>query len=109
MTGFGFSAGAKPLAEQVQVVALYEPKDGQIAHLHIVTTLGDAAPLSPQEAIDEAKRRASRHHRNVEALEVALSNQAEHGQAPYRIDPATKSFVALPQGRPAQGQAPSAS
>lgn len=97
------------MGEHVQIVALYEPRDGQIAHLHMVTTLGDAAPLSPQEVIDDAKRRASRHHRNVEALEVALSNQAEHGQAPYRIDPATKSFVALLPARPVRGQAPNAS
>lgn len=109
MTGFGFSADAKPLAEHVQIVALYEPKDGQIAHLHMVTTLGDAAPLSPQEAIDEAKRRAGRHVRDVEKLGVALSNKAEHGQAPHRIDPATKSFVALPQERPARGGESSAS
>lgn len=109
MTGFGFSAGAKPLVERVQVVALYEPRDGQIAHLHMVTTLGDAAPLPPQEVIDEAKRRAGRHHRNVGELEVALSNQAEHGQAPHRIDPATKSFVALPAARPVRGRPPNAS
>lgn len=108
MTGFGLSAGAKPLAEHVQVVALYEP-DGRIAHLHMVTTLGNAVPLSSEKAIDEARRRASRHHRDVDALAVALSNQAEHGQAPHRIDPVTKAFVALPQARAPRGQAPSAS
>ena len=108
MIGFGSSAGAKPLAEHVQVVALYEPANGHIAHLHMVTTLGDAEPLAPEEAIDEARRRAGRRLRNVEKLEVALSNKAEHCQG-HRIDPATKSFVALTQERPGRGKAPSAS
>ena len=107
MIGFGSSADAKPLAEHVQVVALYDPASGDIAHLHMVTTLGDAEPLAPHEAIEEAKRRAGRRLRNVEKLEIALSDKAEHGQAPHRIDPATKSFVAVTQERP--GRAPSAS
>lgn len=109
MIGFGSSAGAKPLAEHVQVVALYEPANGHIAHLHMVTTLGDAKPLAEEEAIEEARRRAGRRLRNVEKLEVALSNKAEHGQGPHRIDPATKSFVALSQEQPGRGQTPSAS
>ena len=46
MIGFGSSADAKPLAEHVQVVALYDPASGDIAHLHMVTTLGDAEPLA---------------------------------------------------------------
>lgn len=100
MIGFGSSADAKPLAEHVQVVALYEPASGAIAHLHMVTTLGDAEPLAPHEAIEEAKRRAGRRLRNVERLELAFSDKAEHGQAPHRIDPATKSFVAVTQERP---------
>ncbi len=109
MIGFGSSADAKPLAEHVQVVALYEPANGHIVHLHMVTTLGDAEPLAPEEAIGEARRRARRRLRNVENLEVALSNEAQHGQGPHRIDPATKSFVALTQDRSRQGEAPSAS
>lgn len=109
MIGFGFSADAKPLVEHVQVVALYEPANGHIAYLHMVTTLGDAKPLAPQEATEEARRRAGRRLRNVEKLEVALSSKAEHGQAPHRIDPDTKSFVALVQERPSRGQPPNAS
>ena len=41
MIGFGSSADAKPLAEHVQVVALYEPANGHIGPRSLVREAED--------------------------------------------------------------------
>jgi hypothetical protein len=47
MIGLGMSAGKTiPSVEHVQVVALYDPNNGRIMHLHMVTTLSGATPLT---------------------------------------------------------------
>jgi hypothetical protein len=100
MIGLGMSAGKNiPAVEHVQVVALYDPNSGRIVHLHMVTTLSGATPLTQEEALAEAKTRACRRNPNLEGLAVALSNDAEHGRRPHSIDPQTKAFVPLPNDK----------
>lgn len=96
MVDLGMSAGKNiPSVEHVQVVALYDPNSGRIKHLHMVTTLSGATPLTQAEAIAEAKTRACRRNPKIEDLAVALSNDIEHGRRPHCIDLKTKSFVPL--------------
>jgi hypothetical protein len=98
--GFGLAAGMKIISvEHVQVVALYDPESGKIVHLHTVTTLTGGTPPTHEAAIAEAKLRATRRNRNIDGLAVALSNDAEHGRLPHRIDPKTKVFVPIPGSR----------
>jgi hypothetical protein len=93
MTGLGFSTEKNHLTvAHVQVVALYE-SDGTIRHVHTVTTMHGGEPVTQEQATVEARRHASRHHQDSEALAVALSNDVEHGRRPHRIDLNTKSFV----------------
>ena len=99
MTGFGFSAKKNQLTVgHVQVVALYDP-DGTIRHVHTVTTMRGANPVTQDQATAEARRHASRHHGDSDALAVALSNDAEHGRRPHRIDLKTKSFVPVSESK----------
>lgn len=101
MIGFGSSGGAKDFSvTHVQVVALYDPNDGAIKHMHVVSSISGAKPVSQEEAIAEAKKRASHRHANVEHLAVALSNEAEHAHRSYRIDLKTKAFVPLTSAAP---------
>jgi hypothetical protein len=96
MIGLGMSAGTNvPSVEHVQIVALYDPNSGRIKHLHMVTTLSGAIPLTEEEAIVEAKTRACRRNPAIDDLAVALSNDIEHGRRPHCIDPNTKAFVPL--------------
>ena len=96
MIGLGMSAGKNnPSVEHVQVVALYDPDSGRIKHLHMVTTLSGATPVTQEDAIAEAKRLACRRIPNIESLAVALSNDVEHGRLPHCIDSKTKAFVPL--------------
>jgi hypothetical protein len=97
MIGIGLTAGMTIIsAEHIQVVALYDPESGRIVHLHTVTTLTGGTPPTHEAAIAEAKLRATRRNPHVDGLAVALSNDAEHGRLPHRIDPKTKAFVPLP-------------
>lgn len=84
-----------PVEEHVQVVAFYDPANGKIIHLHMVTTFGGIAPLTGDEAIAEAKAQARRRNPDIDRLAIALSNDAEHGRSPHSIDPHTSAFVPL--------------
>lgn len=98
MIGIGLTKGMNIISvEHVQVVALYDPESGRIVHLHSVTTLTGGTPPTHEAAVAEAKLRATRRNRNVDGLDVALSNDAEHVRLPHRIDPKTKAFVPLPR------------
>ncbi len=97
MIGFGMSGGEHlPSVEHIQVVALYDAS-GKIVHLHTVTTLSGAVPLSEDEVIAEAKISAKQRNANIEHLAIALSNNAEHVQFPHYIDPKTKAFISIPK------------
>lgn len=94
MIGSGTSLPQVPTeVEHVQVVALYDPRDGTIRHLHTVTTLAGATPLTEHEATAEAKAHAERRHGSLDQLEVALSNDVEHARSAQCIDPSTRHFV----------------
>ena len=96
MIGVGMSAGKDPLSvEHVQIVALYEPANGTIKHLHMVTTIAGATRTPQDEVIAEARERARRRNPNVEALAVAMSTDVEHSRGMYSIDPKTRAFVQL--------------
>jgi len=96
MIGFGMtSETASYAATHVHVVALYDAASGRILHLHTVTTVGKATPLTQEHAVAEAKAHAVRRKLDLEGLAVAVSNEAQHGMRPHRIDPETRRFVLL--------------
>lgn len=94
MTGLGLTGEkrAHP-AEHVQIVAFYERDTGRIRHMHMSTTIGNAARPTKDQVIADAKSHASRRITNLDALEVALSNDVAHARHPHRIDPSSKKFV----------------
>jgi hypothetical protein len=96
MTGFGFASKKGRLAVQhVQVVALYNPDDGTIKHIHTVTTMQGAKPVAHDQVVSDARCYASRRHKNSDTLAVALSNDVEHARRPHRIDLNSKSFIPI--------------
>lgn len=95
MIGIGMASGRAISVANVQVVALYDRKSGAIKHVHTVTTLAGATPLSESEAVAEARRHAAGRLKNADRLAVAVSSDAQHGRQPHRIDPKTKRFVPL--------------
>jgi hypothetical protein len=99
MIGFGFANGNELSIDHVQVVAFYEPETGDIRHVHTVTTIRGAKRVSEDQALAEAKKFASRHHKNVESFAVAFSNDPRHAHSPHRIDPKTTAFVPVTRER----------
>ena len=95
----GFAGKNHLSVDRVQVVALYDPKNGRIRHIHAVTTLRGAKPVTEEQVISDARRYASRRHKNSDRLPVALSNDAEHISRPHRIDLKTKSFVPISRSK----------
>jgi len=94
MIGFGTSSSANIIAvRHVHVVALYDGRTGTIKYLHTVTTLGNETPLSRAEVVTQAKANAARHLPDVDQLEIATSEDPNHGLSTHRIDLATKNFV----------------
>ena len=94
MIGFGFSSEKSRLSvEHVQVVALYDPNDGTIKHVHSITTMRGSKRVTEEEAVSDARTHARRRRMNSGTLAVALSNDVEHARRPHRIDLKLKSFV----------------
>ncbi|KAA8884487.1 hypothetical protein F3087_33330 [Nocardia colli] len=88
------SAGSAPAVESTLVVALYEPKTGQIRHLHSVTVFRGAQRTDEAEAIEAAKQSAAKYHDDAAHLAVATSDDPRY-LSPHRIDPSTGQFVPL--------------
>jgi hypothetical protein len=106
----GFAGKNHLSVDRVQIVALYDPKNGKIRHIQAVTTLRGAKPVTEEQVISDARQYASRRHKNSDRLAVALSNDAEHISRPHRIDLKTKSFVPISRGEkpsPKKKQKPS--
>jgi len=97
MIGFGFAKGQELSVEHVLIVAFYEPDSGEIRHIHTVTTIRGAKRATQDEAIAEGRQSAARHHKTVDALGIALSEDAAHSRTPHRIDPKTKAFIPVPR------------
>ncbi|MFC9438191.1 hypothetical protein [Nocardia sp. NPDC057030] len=76
------------------MVALYEPRTGQIRHLHSVTVFRGAQRADEAEAIEAAKQSAAKYHDDVPNLAVATSGDPRC-LSPHRIDPSTGQFVPL--------------
>lgn len=92
---FGSAGGAELSLEHVHVIAFYEPDTGTIRQIHLETTLSGAPRLSQEEALAQAREHVSRRRPLPENLEVAYSEDPEHGHRPHRIDPETKAFIPL--------------
>ena len=85
------SAGDAPDLSEVTVVALYDPADGSIHHLHQVFAFADA-PAEEDDAVAAALHAAKRLGQDVGNWKVAVSHDPEHGRRPCVIDVATGAF-----------------
>ena len=99
------SAGTPPQIEAIDVVALYDPKDGRVAHLHRVLTFAGAERRATQDQLRSAIDSARRLGRDVDALEAAFQADAEPGAAMYRVDLTTKALAQEPAPRTLPGKA----
>jgi hypothetical protein len=86
-------AGNAPKIVSTRVIALYHPVTGRIHHLHTVHVHQGGRAIPEAEAIDEAHMHAKRLGHETRDLKVKVSENAEHGHRPHRIDPSTGEFA----------------
>ena len=82
------SAATAPVDEHV--VAVYDPKDGRILHLHTFLVFG--GNITEDEAVEEALVEARRHGRMTEDAKTLHTKQAPGGGM-YRVDLGTLTLV----------------
>jgi hypothetical protein len=90
------NGGAVPKISDVHVVALYDPKNGRIRHVHTVTVFEGGRTINEKQAIEYARSHAADAGLKLENLEIKTSKDPTHGRVPHRIDLKSKEFVALP-------------
>lgn len=85
--------------ESVDVFVIFDPKSGDIAHVHrVVTFKGGAAP-SRERAEDEARTLAQKCGVSMQNLEILHSDRAEFFETgkQYRVDVSCRALVEVPQ------------
>lgn len=79
-------AGKAPKLSFTHTVALYDPKDGRVHHMHHVMVL-EGAEHRPQHAIEvEAKANATRLGHNVSGLAALHVQEFKQHKGHYRVD-----------------------
>jgi hypothetical protein len=83
-------------------VAIYEPADGRVVHMHHVVICEGGKSISPQQAESEAVEQARRRGHDTARLETLLvRDHPERHRGRFRVDLASKTLVLLdPPVRP---------
>jgi hypothetical protein len=87
-----FTGGDAPALTRVTVVALYNPHDGTIGHLHQVFAFEGSSESSEEAAVAAAHRNARRLGLDETDWRAAVSHDPEHGRRTCVIDVATGEF-----------------
>ena len=91
-------AGSGPRVVDGHVVAVYDPVDGRIVHLHLVRVFEGARSVSKEEAVEGARHGARARGHELEGLETLHAKKAP-GRGPHRVDLATMRLVPLDDPR----------
>ena len=94
---FFVQAGETPKLESIYAVALYDPKDGKIRHMHHVITLENASKTDPQMIEREAIANANTVGHNTDSLKVLHVPNFEDPTSIYRVDVERKTLIKMPE------------
>lgn len=92
MTGTG---GKAPKVSATHTVALYDPADGRVVHMHHVVVFEGGKSVSAEEAQREAVENARRRGREVGKLKTLLVDRPTIGGGRFRVDTANKTLIPL--------------
>lgn len=88
------AAGNVPAVAAIDVVALYDPADGHVMHMHHVITLEGAERRPREEQERSARDSADRLGcRGVYGLEVLHVPDFDPGDKTYSVDPEKRTLV----------------
>jgi hypothetical protein len=89
------SGGKAPKVSAAHTVAVYDPIDGRLIHLHHVVVFDGGKSISPQEAEVEAIEHARRQGHKVAKLKTLLVREPLLGGGHFRVDVARGKLIAL--------------
>ena len=87
------SVGPAPKVAATFVIALYDPANGRIVHMHQVTTLEGAKRFDPQHHELEARKHAERLGHKVQHLHALHVQDFKPSGRALRVDLEKKSLV----------------
>ena len=90
-------AGETPKLESIYAVALYDPKDGKIRHMHHVITLENASKTDPQLLERDAIANAKRVGHNTDGLKALHVPNFGDPTSMYRVDVERKTLIKMPE------------
>ena len=94
------TVGATPKVVANRTIALYDPQDGRIVHMHQVLTLEGARQLDPQQYEREARKHAQRLGHPVQPLHALHIPDFRPSARALRVDLEKKVLIDAPaQGR----------
>jgi len=90
------SIGQVPNISAQHVVALYDPSDGRVAHLHLVHVLEGGKDVTRAQAEEEAKVRAAAAGHDVAKHQLIHASELPEGDGRYLVDTAKGILVSAP-------------
>jgi hypothetical protein len=90
-------AGEIPRLDSIYALALYDPKDGKIRHMHHVITLENASKTDPQLLEKDAIANAKKLGHNTDSLKVLHLPNFEDPTSVYRVDVERKTLIKIPE------------
>lgn len=91
------SAGPAPKIVATHAVALYDPENGRIAHLHRVLTLEGGAHYSPEHHEQNARAYAEKMGHPVKTLHALHVPNLRSAAGRFRVDVHKQSLVEVPR------------
>lgn len=99
------SVGVVPAVAGIDAVALYDPKDGRVVHMHHTITFEGAERRRDREGCRRtAVESARRLGREVDGLEMLFVPDFEPSNQAYKVDLDSSRLIAIPLPRPKPGR-----
>jgi hypothetical protein len=90
------NGGKAPKISVTHIVAVYDPADGRVFHMHHAVVFEGGKSISQEQASREAVESAKRHGHDTEKLKTLLADGYDRrGGGRFRVDLGTKKLVAL--------------
>jgi hypothetical protein len=90
------SVGPAPAVVSIHAVALYDPKNGRLAHMHHVVTLEGAPQHQPNVHERNAREHAGRLGHDVKTLHALHVLNFQPSRTPLRVDVQKQALVEAP-------------
>src|SRR5437660_467534 len=90
------NGGNAPKVSATHLVAVYDPADGRVVHMHHVLVMEGGKPVSAEQAEKEAVEHVKRRGRDAGSLRTLLAERHLHShRGLFRVDVANQKLVPM--------------